>query len=251
MSYIIGRFSCLVSSCSVVHPVPPGHLEHEDDEDEAEEDVEPGEGEADVDDLPAHPVRHSRRGNQVLEAPGLLQQGHQGYTTHAHDLPSPPPPCCWRTTPTPPPPCCWRMPPPCPPQLHWTAAAPSSLLRVPEFFFWYRCISLAWWMTVFFTRVYKDFSFLPCCIQHDKSWWACMHCILCKARQGWTELDPWNSDLYTEFHGCNSVQPCNTATYMWKVIYSLQCIVELRFLLQCTLYIIMICNSIRKCTDRW
>ena len=32
-------------------PVPPGHLEHEDDEDKAEEDVEPGEGEADVEHL--------------------------------------------------------------------------------------------------------------------------------------------------------------------------------------------------------
>ena len=44
--HIIGRFSCLVSSCSVVHPVPPGHLEHEDDEDgeEEEDNHDPGKG---------------------------------------------------------------------------------------------------------------------------------------------------------------------------------------------------------------
>ena len=142
--HIIGRFSCLVSSCSVVHPVPPGHLEQEDDEDEAEEDVEPGEGEADVDDLPAHPVRHSRRGNQVLEAPGLLQQGHQGYTTPAHDLPSP-------DSPSPPPLCCWRMPPPCPPQLHWTAPAPSSLL----------CAWVLLLIQVYFSSLVDDCIFHP------------------------------------------------------------------------------------------
>ena len=79
---LIGRIPCLVSSSSAVaDPVPPGHLKHEDDEDKAEEDVEPGEGEGDVDDLPAHPVHHSRRGNKVLKTPGLLQQESQGYTT--------------------------------------------------------------------------------------------------------------------------------------------------------------------------
>ena len=103
--FILQRINLLrrLSNFSAVGvPVPPGHLEQEDDEDKAEEGVEAGEGEADVDDLPGHPVRHSRRCNQALKAPGLLQQG---YKTPAQGF-RPPGcgPCCWSSPPTPPPP---------------------------------------------------------------------------------------------------------------------------------------------------